>query len=145
MKVNEKGILMINTILSLFGLKKVDKVESYEDARKRVNCINFVPPTMATGEPHCDMGDGREGNCTIYYYSLSRCTFYQAKVKPLTKEEISVKVRVAEKTKIWQRRCVGAGICPDCGDEIVYLKDHKDPLNRGCVRCNKVWIENSVL
>lgn len=123
--------------------KKTVRSENFASAAKRVNCVSFRPGTMAHDKPHCDMADGREGYCPVYL-KKGDCSYRVLKVKPLTSDEILTKVRMREERKQYERRCVNAGICPDCGEEIEYFSKSKDPLDRGCVHCDKIWVKNTI-
>ena len=56
---------------------------------QRVNCVNLVPPLESVRRWHCNMGDGREGDCFIFLKKKESCRFHDPKYKPLSKEEVA--------------------------------------------------------
>lgn len=44
-------------------------------SRRKVNCRFLVPGKVDVPRIHCDMGDGREGDCRIYLGKSGRCKF----------------------------------------------------------------------
>lgn len=43
-------------------------------------CKFLVPATKNVKRPHCDMGDGREGDCPIYIGKTNKCQFTERRV-----------------------------------------------------------------
>ena len=117
---------MLSTLMNFFKPKDKD----FAGAMKKANCTNLVPATLEVKRPHCNMGDGREGDCQILLGHDDDCAFRVLKNKPLTREQILEKVKEEEH----RQRCLNASICPDCGGKLG-LSD--DLLFLECSPCGK--------
>lgn len=104
---------------------------------RRVNCIHLSPPTTAVGRPHCNTGNA-EGDCPIFLKKSKDCSFREPRYMPLTKEQILKKAQKIEERKAYERQCLDAGICPDCGYELEleYWREFADGI---CPICSKTW------
>lgn len=58
-----------------------EKISDIDDQIKKVNCVNLAPPLPLTRVKrwHCDMGDGREGECYIFLGESDACQFRKEK------------------------------------------------------------------
>lgn len=112
-------------------------------ASMRVNCIHLAPAKEDGQHPHCDMGDGREGDCPVYLRMLERecCIHRTEKFRALPKEDILKKVEKKEQDSAYIRRCVDAHICPDCGHELRLDYWEDSEFTDGiCDPCQKSYI-----
>lgn len=130
----------MDILRTIFGVASRLAVPNLSTAMQKINCVNLVPPKKDVPRPHCNMGDGREGECWIYLGKKAHCNFHSPKFKPLPKDEIELKVSKIEKDNEYVARCLSAGICPDCGHELTIIADDEHGLDDGnCYICSKTW------
>jgi len=109
---------------------------------QRVNCLNLVPATTQVRRPHCDMGDGREGDCPIFLKKKEKCRLHDPKYVPLCKEEILAKVRTKQQDNEYIENCLNVEICPGCGHDLVIgsWNGGSEFTNGFCHICQKTYI-----
>ena len=110
-------------------------------AAQRVNCLNLVPATTQLQRMHCNMGDGREGDCLIYLKKAEKCRFHDPKYIPMSKEEIIQKVLNVEEDRAYRHSCLDAEVCPDCGHDLIIDGWGESEFTDGICRiCQKSYI-----
>ncbi len=106
----------------------------------RVNCMNLVPGTKQVPRPHCDMGDGREGDCLVYLKKKESCIHHDPKFVPLSRDEIKEKVRDKVLEQAYIKSCLDVCICPECGHDLAIICDDDHGLDDGeCPICQKTY------
>ena len=127
----------------MFGnlFKKTEEVVVDPAAEaQRVNCLNLVFATTQVPRLHCDMGDGREGDCLIYLKKAEQCRFRDPKYIPLSKEAIEEKVAVKIHDRLYKQSCLDVDLCPDCGHDLDIMYDDDHGMDDGkCPICQKTW------
>jgi hypothetical protein len=109
---------------------------------QRVNCLNLVPATIQVPRLHCDMGDGRTGDCLVYLKKAKthECKSRELKYVPLSKEGIEAKVYTKLKDQMYLKKCLDVCICPECGHDLEVIFDDDHGLDDGhCPICQKRW------
>jgi hypothetical protein len=88
------------------------------------------------------MGDGREGDCSIFLKKKEKCRLHDPKYIPLSKEEIRAKVRTKQQDNDYIKSCLSVEICPDCGHDLVIDSwDAESEFTDGICRiCQKTYV-----
>jgi hypothetical protein len=126
---------------SLFKIVKKNPTTDSTADTQRVNCQNLVFGTTQVPRLHCDMGDGRSGDCLIYLKKAEKCSFHNPKYMVMSKEDIKEKVSKIAEDREYRENCLYARICPDCGHELVIDDWDESEFTDGiCNICQKTYI-----
>ena len=116
---------------------------SSQDKTLRVNCLHLVPGNSRCKKPHCFLGNGNEGECFVYTGATEFCEWRSPKFVPLSKEDIEAKLTKIEQSAEWQKRCLEANICPECGHGLQLVQDDEVERDDGghCVPVKKLTVK----
>lgn len=128
-------------MFNLFKRIKEDfTTDSTADAQ-RVNCQNLVFGTTQVPRLHCNMGDGREGDCLIYLKKAEKCSFHNPKYITLSKDDIEKKVSKIKEDRAYRINCLDVNVCPDCGHDLEVDEWEEHEFSDGICRiCQKTYI-----
>lgn len=121
--------------------KAYKKLGSIERRIRRVNCTHLCPPKQeGPGWYHCDMGDGRMGDCLIFLGKKVECEFHNSVFKPLSRDDIAGRVRTKLAELKFKEDCLKAEMCPKCGYDLEVEMDDHGFVDGKCHVCKKEYV-----